>query len=119
MALVDVDAVRAAHLQPPCRTGGGFASSHTTDRDYRPPIGSNGLPASGVTVMANHGGRRSRRSPPHLQESIAVYLKMQESEPEEEFQTLLAEHDRLTDADGLPRLVPRTLETFRRLTLLG
>jgi hypothetical protein len=38
---------------------------------------------------------------------------MQKVESEDEFQLLLAEHDRLTDADGKPRLVARTLEQFR------
>jgi hypothetical protein len=69
--------------------------------------------------MSNHVARRSRCRPPHLLESIAVYLKMQAATTEEEFQTLLAEHDRLTDADDVPRLVPRTLEAFRRRPLLG
>lgn len=39
---------------------------------------------------------------------------MQKALTEEEFQQLLAEHDRLTDADGKPRLVSRTLAEFQR-----
>ena len=38
---------------------------------------------------------------------------MQKAETEEEFRRLLAEHDRLTDADGKPRMLLRTLEAFR------
>ena len=64
--------------------------------------------------MSNHGGRRSRRRPAHLHDTIRVYLAMQRATTEAEFAALLAEHDRLTDADGLPRLRPRTLAQFRR-----
>jgi hypothetical protein len=64
--------------------------------------------------MSNHGGRRSRRQPAHLHETIRVYLAMQRATTEAEFATLLAEHDRLTDADGLPRLRQRTLAEFQR-----
>jgi hypothetical protein len=39
---------------------------------------------------------------------------MQKATTEEEFQALLAEHDRLTDADGKPRLVARMLAAFCR-----
>jgi hypothetical protein len=39
---------------------------------------------------------------------------MQRATTEAEFARLLAEHDGLTDADGLPRLRARTLEEFRR-----
>jgi hypothetical protein len=49
-----------------------------------------------------------------MHESIAAYLRTQTAETEEKFQQLLAEHDRLTDADGEPRLVARTLAKFRR-----
>jgi hypothetical protein len=49
----------------------------------------------------------------HLHESSAVY-KMQKAESQEEFQSPLIEHDRMTDADGKPRLVARTLEEFWR-----
>jgi hypothetical protein len=38
---------------------------------------------------------------------------MQRATTEAEFARLLAEHDGLTDADGLPRLRARTLEEFR------
>ena len=58
-------------------------------------------------------GRR-RRQPAHLHESMRVYLAMQRATTEAEFAKLLAEHDRLTDADGLPRLRARTLDEFRR-----
>ncbi len=44
---------------------------------------------------------------------------MQKAESEEEFQRLLAEHDRLTDADGKSRLVPRTLKQFHTLGVVG
>jgi hypothetical protein len=64
--------------------------------------------------MSNRSNRRSMPKNDHLQESIQVYLRMQTAETEEEFQRLLVEHDRLTDADGKPRLVPRTLEQFHR-----
>jgi hypothetical protein len=64
--------------------------------------------------MSNRSGRRSRHQPPHLHESIHVYLQMQRATTEAEFAALLAEHDRLTEADGLPRLRTRTLEEFRR-----
>jgi hypothetical protein len=64
--------------------------------------------------MSNHGGRRSKPGNGHLHESIAIYLRMQRATTEAEFQELLREHDRCTDADGKPRLVPRTLEQFRR-----
>jgi hypothetical protein len=72
--------------------------------------------------MTNHGGRRSRGQPAHLHETIQVYLAMQRATTEAEFAELLGEHDRLTDADGLPRLRQRTLEEFRRgsgLTISG
>jgi len=59
-------------------------------------------------------GRRTRIKTGHLHESIAAYLAMQRADTEEEFQRLLAEHGRCTDADGLPRLVPRTLAELRR-----
>jgi hypothetical protein len=39
---------------------------------------------------------------------------MQKTESEEEFQRLLAEHDRLMDDDGRLRLVARTLEQFQQ-----
>lgn len=58
--------------------------------------------------------RRSFPKNEHLRESIAVYVAMQKVTTEEEYQEMLAEHDRLTDADGVPRLVARTLEDFRR-----
>jgi len=54
--------------------------------------------------MGNHGRRRSRRQPVHLHESIQIYLAMQRATTEAEFAALLAEHDRLTYADGLRRL---------------
>ena len=62
--------------------------------------------------MSNHGGRRSRRQPAHLHESIQVYLAMQRATTETKVAKLRAEHDRLPDADGLPRLPARTLEQF-------
>jgi hypothetical protein len=64
--------------------------------------------------MSNRTNHRSKPKNDHLHESIAIYLKMQKAETEEEFQQLLVEHDRCTDADGKPRLVHRTLEAFRR-----
>jgi hypothetical protein len=64
--------------------------------------------------MSNRTNRRSKPKNEHLHESIAIYLKMQKAETEEEFHQLLAEHDRLTDADGKPRLVHRTLRQFQR-----
>jgi hypothetical protein len=64
--------------------------------------------------MSNLPTRRSRSRNDRLRESIAIYLRMQQAETEEGFQRLLAEHDRLTDADDKPRLVARTLEQFRR-----
>jgi hypothetical protein len=64
--------------------------------------------------MSNHGCRRSRRQPAHLHETIRVHLAMQRATTEAEFAELLVEHDRLTDADGLPRLRDRTVEEFRR-----
>jgi hypothetical protein len=63
--------------------------------------------------MSNRSNRRSNPKNDRLHESIAVYLKMQTAETEEEFQQLPAEHDRLTDADGKPRLAHRTLRAFR------
>jgi hypothetical protein len=62
--------------------------------------------------------RRARRQPTHLHETIRVYLAMQRATTEAEFAELLAEHDRLTDADGLPRLRARTLGEFRRGCLI-
>jgi hypothetical protein len=64
--------------------------------------------------MSNRTNRRSKPKNDYLHESIAIYLKMQKAETEEEYRQLLAEHDRLTDADGKPRLVARTLDEFRR-----
>jgi hypothetical protein len=69
--------------------------------------------------MSNRSNRRSMPKNDCLHESIAIYLKMQKAETEEEFQELLAEHDRCTDADGKPRLVHRTLEQFRRGSAIG
>jgi hypothetical protein len=69
--------------------------------------------------MSNRTNHRSKPQNDHLHESIAIYLKMQKAESEEEFQELLAEHDRCTDADGKPRLVHRTLEQFRRGSAIG
>ena len=63
--------------------------------------------------MSNRHGRRSRPTTDHLHESIAHYLRMQQAATEKEFQELLREHDRCTDADGLPRLAARTLDQFR------
>jgi hypothetical protein len=65
-----------------------------------------------IGAMSNHGGGRSRRQPAHLHETIRLYLAMQRATTEAEFAELLAEHDRLMDADG--RLRPRTVEEFRR-----
>jgi hypothetical protein len=59
-------------------------------------------------------GRRSHVNREHLHESLTLYRLMERAESDGEFQRLLAEHDRCTDADGLPRLVSRTLEEFRR-----
>jgi hypothetical protein len=64
--------------------------------------------------MSNRTNRRSKPKNDHLHESIQVYLRMQKAETEEEFQGLLAEHDRLTDTDQKPRLVHRSLAAFRR-----
>jgi hypothetical protein len=61
--------------------------------------------------------RHTHRSKPknaRLHESIRVYLQMQETTTEEDFQALLVEHDRLTDADGKPRLTARTPVQLRR-----
>jgi hypothetical protein len=69
--------------------------------------------------MSNRTNHRSKPKNDHLHESIAIYLKMQKAETEEEFHELLAEHDRCTDADGKPRLVHRTLEQFRRGSAIG
>lgn len=63
--------------------------------------------------MQHRGARRSTPSNVWLRESIAVYLKLQRAATEKEFAALLAEHDRLTDADGKPRLRARTLAEFR------
>ena len=59
-------------------------------------------------------GRRTKPKSGHLHQSIAIYLAMQAAGTEDEFQRLLAAHDRCTDADGLPRVEARTLEAFRR-----
>jgi hypothetical protein len=64
--------------------------------------------------MSNLTNRRSTPTNDHLHESIRVYLRMQKAKTEEEFQRLLAEHDRLTDADQKTRLVHRALAAFRR-----
>jgi hypothetical protein len=64
--------------------------------------------------MSNRTNRRSKPKNDHLHESIAIYVKMQKATTEEEFQELLVEHDRCTDADLKPRLVHRRLEAFRR-----
>jgi hypothetical protein len=64
--------------------------------------------------MSNRTNRRSKPKNDFLHESIQVYLRMQKAETEEVFHRLLAEHDRLTDADQKPRLIHRTLESFRR-----
>jgi hypothetical protein len=64
--------------------------------------------------MSNRTNRRSKPKNDYLHESIAICLKMQKAETEEDFQQLLVEHDRCTDADGKPRLVHRTLEAFCR-----
>jgi hypothetical protein len=71
------------------------------------------FPAQGAESVSNRTNRRSKPKNDHLHESIAVYLKMQTAETEEEFQQLLAEHDRLTDADDKPRLAHRALRSFR------
>jgi hypothetical protein len=63
--------------------------------------------------MSNRTNRRSNPKNEHLHDSIAIYLKMQKAETGEEFLELLTEHDRLTCADGKPRLILRTLEQFR------
>ena len=42
---------------------------------------------------------------------------MQRATTEAEFAKLLAENDRLTDSDALPRLRARSLEEFRRGSL--
>jgi hypothetical protein len=63
--------------------------------------------------MSNRSNRRSRPKNDHLRQSIQIYLRMQRAETEEDFRRLLAEHDRLTDADGKPRLELRTLNEFR------
>ena len=57
--------------------------------------------------MSNRTNRRSKGKNDRLHESIRVYLQMQRATTEGEFQHLLAEHDRLTDGDGKPRLVAR------------
>jgi hypothetical protein len=69
--------------------------------------------------MSNRANRRSKLKNIFLRESITIYLKMQKAETEEEFQKLLAEHDRCTDADDKPRLVARRLAEFRRGQLFG
>jgi hypothetical protein len=47
-------------------------------------------------------------------ESIPVNLQVQRATTQDEFQALIAEHDRLTDTDGEPRLTALALELFRR-----
>ena len=69
--------------------------------------------------MSNRTNHRSKRTDKHLHEAIRIYLQMQKAESEEEFQRLLAEHDRLTEADGKPQLIARTLEQFRRGPSVG
>jgi hypothetical protein len=59
--------------------------------------------------MSRRARRRTHTTNQHLHDAIAVYLRMQAARTEEEFAALLAEHDRLTDAEGHPRLAHRTL----------
>jgi hypothetical protein len=66
--------------------------------------------------MSKRTNRRSKPKNTFLQQSIRVYLQMQKAETDDVFQRLLAEHDRLTDADGKPRLVLRALEACRPRT---
>jgi hypothetical protein len=61
--------------------------------------------------MRHHRRSNPRRS--RLHESIRLYLQMQKATTEEEFQSLLVQHDACTDADGVPRLSARTLAEFR------
>jgi hypothetical protein len=82
-------------------------------------FGFNGLLTILEPPMSNRTNHRSKPKSDHVHESIAIYLKMQKTESEEEFQELLAEHDRCTDADGKPRLIHRTLEEFRRGPAIG
>ena len=42
-----------------------------------------------------------------------MYFEMQRATTEEEFQRLLAEHDKLTDAEHLPRFALRTLAEMK------
>jgi hypothetical protein len=69
------------------------------------------VPVLGADSRSN---RRSKPKNDNLHRSIQLHLQMQKGETEDEFQPLLAEHDRLTDADGKPRLVLRTLIAFQR-----
>jgi hypothetical protein len=64
--------------------------------------------------MRHRQTKRSKPANANLHASIRIYLAMQAATTEDEFQALLVEHDRLTDADGKPRLTARTLEQFRR-----
>lgn len=63
--------------------------------------------------MSNRSNRCSKPKNDHRHESLRVYLRMQKAETEDEFWQLLAEPDRLTDADQKPRLIHRTLGAFR------
>jgi hypothetical protein len=88
--------------------------SSATDRASPRLFGFNGLLTILEPPMSNRTNRRSMPKNDCLHESIAIFLKMQKATTEGEFQQLLVDHDRLTDADGKPRLFARTLEEFRR-----
>jgi len=57
-----------------------------------------------------------RQKPNHayIKAIIDLYRRMQEAKSEAEFQELLAEHDRFTDAEKHPRMRHRTLVEFQR-----
>jgi hypothetical protein len=72
-----------------------------------------GVARAGAAAMSYHGIRPTKVKNAHLHESIRLYMAMQKATTEEEFDALLAEHDRCTDADDKPRLAARTLVQFR------
>jgi hypothetical protein len=59
-------------------------------------------------------GRRTRASMDYIRKSVALHSAMEKATSEEEFQRLLAEHDKLTNAQRYPRFARRTLADMKK-----
>jgi len=59
-------------------------------------------------------GRRTRANMDYIRKSLALHSAMERATSEEEFQRLLAEHDKLTDAQRFARFARRTLAQMRQ-----